>query len=146
MAIEIRPVSSALGAEVIGADLTQPDDDEQFETIRKALLDYNVVVIRDQQISPANHAAFSGRFGVLELHVLNQFLLPEQPEVLVLSNKQVNGVPVGLQDAGREWHSDLSYMRLPRWARCCTRWKSRRPAATRSTPTSIRPTRRYRLI
>ena len=39
MAIEVRPVSAALGAEVIGADLSQPDDDEQFETIRQALLD-----------------------------------------------------------------------------------------------------------
>ena len=91
MAIEVRPVSSALGAEVIGADLSRPDDDEQFKIIHKALLDNNVVVIRDQQISPADHAAFSARFGKLELHVLNQFLLPEQPEVLVLSNKQVNG-------------------------------------------------------
>ncbi len=113
MAIEVRPVSPALGAEVIGADLTRPDDDEQFEVIHKALLDHNVVVIRDQQITPADHAAFSARFGKLELHVLNQFLLPEQPEVLVLSNKRVDGVPVGLQDAGREWHSDLSYMQLP---------------------------------
>ena len=88
MAIEVRPVSPALGVEVRGADLSRPDDDEQFEVIHKALVDHNVVVIRDQQISPADHASFSRRFGELELHVLNQFLLPEQPEVLVLSNKQ----------------------------------------------------------
>ena len=113
MAIEVRPVSPALGVEVRGADLSRPDDDEQFEVIHKALVDHNVVVIRDQQISPADQASFSRRFGELELHVLNQFLLPEQPEVLVLSNKQVNGKPVGLQDAGREWHTDLSYMQIP---------------------------------
>ena len=140
MAIEVRPVSPALGAEVIGADLTRPDDDAQFQTIHQALLDHNVVVIRDQDISPADHAAFSARFGELELHVLNQFLLPEQPEVLVLSNKHVNGVPVGLQDAGREWHSDLSYMRLPSLGSLLYALESRRPAATRSTPTSTRPT------
>jgi taurine dioxygenase len=33
--------------------------------------------------------------------------------VLVLSNKRVNGEPVGLEDAGRYWHSDVSYEDVP---------------------------------
>jgi len=111
--IEVRPLSSALGAEVLGADLSHPDDDEQFSLIHTALLDRNVVVVRDQKISPADHIAFSRRFGTLEHHVLQQFLLPGHPEILQLSNKHVNGNPLGLQDAGREWHTDLSYMQIP---------------------------------
>ena len=113
MAIEIRPVSPALGVEVLGADLSRPDDDEQFHTIHQALLDHNVVVIRDQRIPPADHIAFSRRFGELEHHVLRQFLLPEHPEILQIGNKRVDGKPVGLEGAGSGWHTDLSYMRIP---------------------------------
>lgn len=113
MSLEVRSLSSALGVEVLGADLSKPEDDEQFETVHQALLNHNVVVLRDQDISPADHVAFSRRFGKLEHHVLNQFLLPEHPEILQVSNKRVDGKPVGLQDAGRKWHSDLSYMKIP---------------------------------
>jgi taurine dioxygenase len=113
VSLEVRSLSSALGVEVLGADLSKPEDDEQFETVHQALLNHNVVVLRDQDISPADHVAFSRRFGKLEHHVLNQFLLPEHPEILQVSNKRVDGKPVGLQDAGRKWHSDLSYMKIP---------------------------------
>lgn len=111
--LEVRSLSPALGVEVRNADLSKPEDNEQFEAVHQALLDHNVVVLRDQDISPADHVAFSRRFGELEYHVLNQFLLPEHPEILQVSNKRVDGKPVGLQDAGREWHSDLSYMKIP---------------------------------
>ncbi len=113
MRIEVRPLSTALGAEVLGADLSQPDDNAQFEVVHKALLDHNVAVVRDQDISPGDHVAFSRRFGGLEYHVLGQFLLPDHLEILQISNKRVDGKLVGLQDAGRQWHSDLSYMQVP---------------------------------
>lgn len=113
MNIEIRPLSEVFGAEVIGADLARFGDDEQFERIHHALLDHSVLAIRDQQITPEQHIAFSRRFGELEIHVLDQFLLPDHPEILRISNKTVNGQPIGLQDAGNEWHTDLSYQAHP---------------------------------
>lgn len=113
MDIEIRPLSQALGAEVIGADLSRTDDDSQLERIHQALLEHGVLAIRDQQITPEQHLAFSRRFGELEVHVLHQYLLPGHPEILLISNKTVNGKPVGLQDAGNEWHTDLSYKAQP---------------------------------
>ena len=113
MNIEIRPLSDVLGAEVIGADLARFDDNAQYACIHQALLDYGVLAIRDQQMTPEQHIAFSRRFGELEIHVLDQFLLPEHPEILRISNKTVNGQPIGLQDAGNEWHTDLSYQANP---------------------------------
>ncbi len=113
MNIEIRPLSDVLGAEVIGADLARFDDNEQFERIHQALLEHCVLAIRSQHITPAQHIAFSRRFGELEVHVLNQFLLPDHPEILLISNKRVNGQAIGLQDAGNEWHTDLSYQAYP---------------------------------
>jgi taurine dioxygenase len=45
--------------------------------------------------------------------VLKQFLLANHPEILIVSNIVENGQPVGLGDAGKYWHSDLSYKELP---------------------------------
>jgi taurine dioxygenase len=113
MGIGVRPLSAAFGAEVTGADLAHYQDDAQFECIHQALLQYGVLAIRDQHISPEQHIAFSRRFGELEIHVLDQYLLAGHPEILLVSNKKMNGQPVGLQDAGNEWHTDISYKERP---------------------------------
>lgn len=113
MAIEIRPLAVALGAEVIGADLARYEDDAQFACIHEALLRYSVLAIRDQHITPPQHIGFSRRFGELDIHVLSEYLLPAHPEILLISNKQVDGRPIGLRDAGNEWHTDLSYKERP---------------------------------
>lgn len=113
MTIEIQPLSEALGAAVIGVDLSKPVDDETFEQIHDAHLEYAVVVFRDQDLTPEQHIAFSRRFGDLDVHVLNQYLLPGHPEILLVSNKEVDGKAVGQRQAGSHWHSDLSYTMYP---------------------------------
>ena len=70
-------------------------------------------MFRDQHITPQRQIDFSRRFGVLQIHVLKQFLLANHPEILIVSNIVENGQPVGLGDAGKYWHSDLSYKELP---------------------------------
>jgi len=105
---------AALGAEVVGLDLSRPLDDAEFAAVRRAFLDSEgVLVIRDQRITPDQHIAFSSRFGPPAFHVLHQFLLPGHPEILLVSNVIENGKPIGLGDAGRYWHSDLSYVEKP---------------------------------
>jgi taurine dioxygenase len=54
---------------------------------------------------------FSARFGQLEVHVSNVYQEPGLPEVMILSNIVENGKPIGLADAGQDWHTDLSYSR-----------------------------------
>jgi taurine dioxygenase len=44
---------------------------------------------------------------------MRQFNLPDHPEILRVSNEREDGKPVGLADAGRYWHSDLSYIAQP---------------------------------
>ncbi len=106
--------AAPLGAEIDGLDLTRPLDDATFAAVRKCFLaSEGVLVLRNQAITPEQHIAFSRRFGPLAIHVLRQFLLPGHPEILLVSNVMENGKPVGLGDAGRYWHSDLSYMPEP---------------------------------
>ncbi|MDN7750675.1 TauD/TfdA dioxygenase family protein [Burkholderia gladioli] len=107
------PFDGALGAEIVGLDLSRPIGEDDFARIHRAHLDHHVVVFRDQRITPDEHVAFSARFGPLQRHVLAQFALPGHPEVLIVSNILENGQPIGLGDAGHFWHSDLSYKEKP---------------------------------
>ena len=52
----IRPLTGSLGAEIIGADIK---DEQQFEAIYQAFVDYSVITIRGQNIAPEDHLAFA---------------------------------------------------------------------------------------
>jgi len=110
---EIRPFDAALGAEVLGLDLAEPLAAADFERLHRAHLDHHVLVFREARITPAQHVAFSKRWGNLQCHVLHQFALYGHPEVLIVSNIIEGGEPIGLGDAGVFWHSDLSYKPRP---------------------------------
>ncbi len=110
---EVRPFTEKVGAEIVGLDLSRPLNDADFARMHQAHLDHHVLVFRDQQITPQQQIDFSRRFGVLQIHVLKQFLLANHPEILIVSNIVENDKPVGLGDAGKYWHSDLSYKELP---------------------------------
>ena len=111
---EIRDLPEILGAEILNLDLSQPLDDADFARIRRSLADRAVLVFRDQEkLTPEQQIAFSRRFGPLEIHVQHHFHLTGHPEILIVSNVIENGKPLGLVDAGKYWHSDLSYMALP---------------------------------
>ncbi|HCF0757071.1 TPA: TauD/TfdA family dioxygenase [Pseudomonas aeruginosa] len=102
-------LAKALGARVIASTKSA----EEREFLREQGADKVVLVFREQRITPAQQIAFSRRFGELQIHVLKQFLLPGHPEILIVSNIVENGQPIGLGDAGKFWHSDLSYKELP---------------------------------
>ncbi|OZI41655.1 TauD/TfdA dioxygenase family protein [Bordetella genomosp. 4] len=112
-AFEVRPLPGGIGAEIVGIDLGQTLNASDFARVHRAHLDHHVVVFRDQRITPQQHIDFSRRFGKLMIHVLHQFHLPGHPEILIVSNIVEDGKPVGLGDAGKYWHSDISYKPLP---------------------------------
>ncbi len=111
---EIRDLPDVLGAEILNLDLAQPLSDGDFLSIRRRLAERAVLVFRGQEaLTPDQQIAFSRRFGPLEIHVQHHFHLAGHPEILIVSNVVENGKPLGLGDAGKYWHSDLSYMALP---------------------------------
>jgi taurine dioxygenase len=112
MALAIQPFDAPLGAEAAGFD-PRTIDDADFDALLRALAVHGVLVLRDQHPTPAELVQFSRRFGELEYHVLDQYWLPEQPEVYVISNIVENGKPIGNPREGFGWHTDLSYMPLP---------------------------------
>jgi taurine dioxygenase len=112
--IQVTRLGKHLGAEISGVDLSEPLDDDTFAQVSKAFFDNEVMVFRGQKLTPEQQIAFTRRFGVLEPHVRKESRLPGYPEILVVSNLvKDDGTPIGTQDAGRFWHSDLSYKREP---------------------------------
>jgi taurine dioxygenase len=100
-----------LGAEVTGIDLARPLDGAAFAEILRALGRHGVLCFPDQRIGPANLRDFSRRFGSIQTSISGKFHLKEVPEVGILSNIVENGEPVGIADAGQDWHTDMSYNR-----------------------------------
>jgi taurine dioxygenase len=114
MTIEVYPLHDALGAEVRGVDLSRDIAPEDFKAIHRAHLDHGILLFRDQDLTPEQHKGFSLRFGPPEIHVVSWYRLPGHPEIIVVSNKKgADGKPLGLEDAGRYWHSDMSYLPTP---------------------------------
>ena len=116
MAIPVRKCDAALGAEIV-FDLSRAIDERTFAELEGIFHDNIVVFFRDQHLTNEQHIAFSRRFGELEIHIVKKYLLPEDPEILLVSNiKNSAGEHIGLADAGFTWHSDTSYRKNP--SRC----------------------------
>ncbi len=114
MTMTMTNLHDHVGAEVAGIDLSHPVDDATFAEIEQAFYRKSVLVFRGQNLSPDAQISFSRRFGPLEVHILHQYQLDGHPEILVLSNKtDAEGNPVGLIDAGRYWHTDVSFTEKP---------------------------------
>ena len=105
--MEIRPMSGALGAEILGVDLAAGADDGTFARIRAAFLEHGVIVIRDQDLTPEQHLALARRFGPINV---NRFFTPVDghPEVA-----EVRKEPDQTQNIGGRWHTDHSYDEAP---------------------------------
>ena len=104
----IERTGPVLGATVRGIDLARPLDDDDFAMILKALGRHGVLRFPDQHLEAAALRDFSQRFGSIQ-HMLTGFHEPGMPEVGILSNVVENGKPIGLADAGQDWHTDMSY-------------------------------------
>src|SRR5437879_7484273 len=109
--MKVTSTGQTLGATIEERELAHPRSNEQFDAVLRALGRYGVVRFPRQELSGRQLADFSARFGKLEINVANAFQEPGIPEVMILSNIVENGEPIGLADAGQDWHTDMSYSR-----------------------------------
>ncbi len=107
--MKVIPSGGTLGATIEGVDLGEPLSQTAFQEVVRALGAYSVIRFPDQKLSGRNLADFSAQFGDLEVNVANAYQEPGIPEVMILSNIVEDGKPIGLADAGQDWHTDMSY-------------------------------------
>ena len=113
---KFAPLSEMAGAEIDGVCLSGGDGAAVFRRVLDALVDRQVVVVRDQTLTPASFAGFAARFGRPQPHILDHLRHPEFPEILPLSNVFENGEPTGVYDGAAYWHTDMSYEADPAFA------------------------------
>jgi taurine dioxygenase len=105
--IQIRPYAAALGAEILGVDLSEPLDDRSWSIIRDAFHKYLVIFFRDQHLTPQRQVEFSRRFGELEpypyVHGIDGF-----PELI-----DIVKMPDEVENFGAGWHVDMSFREQP---------------------------------
>ncbi len=118
-AVTIKPLSTALGAEVIGIDLTRPIDGASFGRLRDALQRHHVLCFRAQTLTEQQQIAFSERFGPLEV-------FPEKDKtksastIYNVANVSPEGEHLPVTDhrviaqlVNARWHTDSSYRYIP---------------------------------
>src|SRR5580693_1886673 len=117
MAIRIRNLDAALGAEVGGIDLSGAIPSADIDAIEAAWRERLVVVFHHQSLSDPQLIAFSRNFGELDPPGPNPYGEPfnkEHPELNVISNVVENGKPIGnLGDGEAVWHADMTYVDVP---------------------------------
>lgn len=114
MSFTVNALSDTGAAEIIGLDCSSSLDPPTLAALKAAMLDYPVVAIRDQTLTPRQQAAFSRQLGPLETQDRKTYCHPDDPDILVLSNEiRPDGTAVGIVDAGDYWHSDSSHIEEP---------------------------------
>ena len=101
--IAVRPVTSVIGVDVDGVDMTKPISAAQVADLNHALANHNVLFFRDQPaLEPTQQTAFARNFGDLHVH-------PAAPthedyrELFVIHTHGESFV-----NNGSDWHSDVS--------------------------------------
>jgi len=120
-AVEVIPLSPALGAEIRGVDVSEAMDDATFDAIRAAWFAHLVLLFRDQHLDDAALVRFTSRFGELEEAPLFQGrrFVDEHPQVMIISNVTVGGREIGsLGNSEAFWHTDLNFVETPPAASC----------------------------
>ncbi len=117
--MRIVPLPQAMGAEVLDLDLTRDIPESQFAVLYQAYIDHLLLLFRGQTIGDTDLVRLARRFGELMMppgaHERSGHQVSDAPpEITVVSNVKVNGVPIGeLGDGEVVWHSDYSFKEVP---------------------------------
>ena len=104
--IEIRPVAGNIGAEILGAD-PRDLDDETFEEIHAALLENEVVFLRGSQLDDETQMALAHRFGQPSVFPLQKIMGATGPTFQVIEDG-----PNSPNEAD-QWHTDVTWAAEP---------------------------------
>ncbi|ACY96954.1 MULTISPECIES: TauD/TfdA dioxygenase family protein [Thermomonospora] len=97
-------IGGRIGAEIIGADLTDPDA-FPTEEINRLLLEHKALIFRDAGLDEAGHRDFAARFGALTRAHPTVPSAEGLPEVLAVDADTGHRANV--------WHTDVTFVRTP---------------------------------
>lgn len=105
--LDVRPISGAIGAEIHGVNLLADQSPELIAALRTVWLQYGVIALRNQNLSPAQFQAFAAQFGEPVEYPFVKGLddFPLIMPVLKLPHERNN--------FGGVWHTDTAYLKTP---------------------------------
>ena len=106
--VAARRVGVHLGAEITGVDLRKPLSDAQFKAIDDALVENELIIFRNQDISSDDLMAFGRRFAPLTVHPFAPNEGKNAPELIKFRNDEKS--PPFSTDV---WHSDETFRAEP---------------------------------
>ena len=106
--VTVRRVGVNLGAEISGVDLRYPLPDAQFGAIETALVENELIIFRNQEITSEQLLAFGRRFGELTVHPFAPNEGKNAPELIKFRNDE-STPPFGTD----VWHSDETFRAEP---------------------------------
>jgi alpha-ketoglutarate-dependent taurine dioxygenase len=116
VSLDIELLSGTIGAEIRNVDLHQPLDASTVAALRQALLDYKVIFLPGQHLSPAEHKQFATYFGeITNAHPVIPGI-DEHREVFEIDYTQAKRIvsdqktQYGITD---KWHTDVTFVDTP---------------------------------
>lgn len=106
--LSIEPLTPALGAEIHGVDLRNPEPGS-IDALQRAFATYSVLFVRDQRLDPDALLEVTRRFGPV-FKVPYVAGLDTHPEIIaVLKEPEERAIAT----FGGTWHSDFSFLHAP---------------------------------
>src|ERR1700680_1425114 len=112
----VRPLSPALGAEILGVDLSEPMTEARAAQLLDAWHQNLVILLRDQRLTEEDQVRFAECFGPpAKIHT--QQFVRNHPAVMLISNIREDGKPIGaLPDGEMHFHTDQCHQERPAMA------------------------------
>jgi taurine dioxygenase len=110
----LRPLSPALGAEVLGVDLRDPIDEALKQKLLDAWHQHLVLLLRNQTLDEDAQVRFAEAFGTLAKTTSGRAFSVKHPSVMLVSNIREDGKPIGaLPDGEMHFHTDQCHQATP---------------------------------
>ena len=103
--MQIRRVAGALGAEIIGVDLRDPELD--FDAVYQAFLEHEVIFFRGAHLTEEEQLALGRRFGTPSIYPVRRIAGATEPTTIVIEDGPNSPNATGL------WHTDVTWMATP---------------------------------
>jgi len=114
--LQIQALAPAIGAEIIGVDLSAPMSDETFAQVLDCWHRNLVILFRDQHLTEDDQVRFGERFGPPAVSHTQRYTT-KNPAVMLISNIRENGRAIGaLPDGEMHFHTDQCYQERPAMA------------------------------
>jgi taurine dioxygenase len=110
--LQTRALEQGFGAEILDFDFNAADAQARNKVV-EAFQENGAILLRGQEMTPDKLMDFISMFGEPEGHTQTQFTLPGYEKIFILSNREVDGKPIGAHNDGVGWHTDYSYKAEP---------------------------------